>query len=171
MCVAPLARCLLPYTCKSKKILTWLLCCYVTVLRNLMLNKNCLFIQDLNYIWAIHIFLHFFKHLIKITLWIVQHTQFLLTVLVFTVVYWGFCSAWMWHCMGCLPLLWRNILPPYSRANATHFFETLATTYPVMPYHISGDWTPALYSAVRVQGWPWCVMDPVAVKHNKYIHQ
>lgn len=39
----------------------------------------------------------FVKRLFKIILWIVQHAQFLLSVDVFAVVYWGFWSAWTWH--------------------------------------------------------------------------
>jgi len=60
VCIASLAQCLSPYTCKSKKILTWPPSCYFTMFRKLMLNKRCLFIQYLNYMWAIHIFLHFY---------------------------------------------------------------------------------------------------------------
>jgi len=50
--------------------------------------------------------------------WIVQHTQFFLSVEVFTVVYQGFWSAWTWHCAwlgGWFPVFWRKILLPCSR--------------------------------------------------------
>jgi len=86
--------------------------------------------------------------------WIVQHTQFLLIVEVFAVVYQAFWSAWTWHCAwldGWFPVFWRKILLSYYRVKATDSFETLKTTYPVMPYHISEDWKPALLGAVREQ--------------------
>jgi len=119
VCIAPLAQCFSPYTCKYKKILTWLPSCYFTMFRNLMLNKSCLFIQDLNYMWAIHIFLHFIKHVYEIIVCGLYgtHSSFL-SVEVFTVVYQGFWSAWTWHYAwldGWFPVFWRKILLSYSR--------------------------------------------------------